>query len=54
MAASIAVEEDRGIYTRSPKHPHNGYYAGDFSSYPADRPVPAPTSTTRPGPWPHA
>jgi len=24
------IEEDRGTYTRS-RHPHNGYYAGDFS-----------------------
>jgi hypothetical protein len=39
MAASIAVEEERGTLTRSPYHPHNGYYAGDFGSYPADRPV---------------
>jgi hypothetical protein len=31
MAASILIEEERGTYTRSP-HPHNGYYAGDFSS----------------------
>ena len=25
------IEEDRGTYTRS-RHPHNGYYAGDFSA----------------------
>jgi hypothetical protein len=31
MAASITVEEERGTYVRSPRHPHNGYYAGDFS-----------------------
>jgi hypothetical protein len=30
MAASIIVEEERGTYRRS-MHPHNGYYAGDFS-----------------------
>ena len=30
MAASITVEEERGTYRRS-THPHNGYYAGDFS-----------------------
>lgn len=30
MAASITVEEERGTYRRS-MHPHNGYYAGDFS-----------------------
>lgn len=31
MAASISIEEERGTYRRSPHHPHNGYYAGDFS-----------------------
>jgi hypothetical protein len=31
MASSITVEEERGTYRRSPHHPHNGYYAGDFS-----------------------
>lgn len=25
------IEEESGTYTRS-AHPHNGYYAGDFSS----------------------
>jgi hypothetical protein len=30
MAASLTVEEERGTFVRSP-HPHNGYYAGDFS-----------------------
>jgi hypothetical protein len=30
MAASIIIEEERGTFVRSP-HPHNGYYAGDFS-----------------------
>ncbi|MGZ5416229.1 MAG: hypothetical protein ACXWDI_03540 [Nocardioides sp.] len=30
MAASITIEEERGTFVRSP-HPHNGYYAGDFS-----------------------
>lgn len=39
MAASIAVEEDRGTYTRSPYHSHNGYYAGDFDRHPVTRPV---------------
>jgi hypothetical protein len=24
------IEEDRGTYTRS-RHPHSGYYAGDFA-----------------------
>ena len=30
MAASIAIEQESGTYTRR-MHPHNGYYAGDFS-----------------------
>ncbi len=29
MAASIVIEEEHGSSTRS-RHPHNGYYAGDF------------------------
>ena len=39
MAASIVVEEEHGTYTRTP-HRHDGYYAGDFTVYPTDRPVP--------------
>jgi hypothetical protein len=35
MAASLMVEEEIGTYTATP-HPHNGYYAGDFSSRSAD------------------
>ena len=31
MAASIFIEEESGTYTGR-VHPHNGYYAGDFSS----------------------
>jgi hypothetical protein len=30
MATSLVIEEESGIYTGS-VHPHNGYYAGDFS-----------------------
>ncbi len=30
MAASLFIEEDSGVYTARPRHPHNGYYAGDF------------------------
>jgi hypothetical protein len=33
MAASTIIEEEEGTYVRSP-HPHNGYYAGDFSAQP--------------------
>ena len=29
MAASICIEEESGTHTG--RHPHNGYYAGDFS-----------------------
>jgi hypothetical protein len=53
MAASIAIEEERGTYTRS-LHPHNGYYAGDFPaprtpepSLRALAPRPVLTSTSR-------
>ena len=31
MAASLFIEEESGTYTAAPRHPHNGYYAGDFS-----------------------
>ena len=30
MAASTFIEQESGTYTPR-KHPHNGYYAGDFS-----------------------
>ena len=31
MAASTLIEEESGTYTALFRHPHNGYYAGDFS-----------------------
>ena len=31
MAASLLIEEETGTYTGWIRHPHNGYYAGDFS-----------------------
>ena len=31
MAASLFIEEESGTYTGRFRHPHNGYYAGDFS-----------------------
>jgi hypothetical protein len=31
MAASLTIEEESGIYTSRVRHPHNGYYAGNFS-----------------------
>ena len=37
MSASIAFEEETGVYARH-LHSHNGYYAGDFAS---THPVPA-------------
>ena len=46
MAASILIEEEHGTCTRTPRR-HNGYYAGDFSMYPADRPVPPLRATPR-------
>jgi hypothetical protein len=30
MAASLFIEEESGTYTARRRHPHNGYYAGDF------------------------
>jgi hypothetical protein len=33
MAASLIIEEESGTWTGS-IHPHNGYYAGDFSDVP--------------------
>lgn len=34
MAATRIVEEERGTFTGSPRSPHQGYYAGDFSGRP--------------------
>jgi hypothetical protein len=34
MAASLVIADERGSYT-TVRHPHNGYYAGDFGSGPA-------------------
>ena len=30
MSKSLIIEEESGVITRG-RHPHNGYYAGDFS-----------------------
>jgi hypothetical protein len=48
MTASRFVEEEHGTYTGR-QHPHNGYYAGDFSTW-SGRPGPGATFTasTRP------
>ena len=32
------IEEENGTYTPRSAHPHNGYYAGDFSSVPFKKP----------------
>jgi hypothetical protein len=51
MAASISIEQESGTFTGR-VHPHNGYYAGDFSTvqYVAPAPWHAPiaASDTRP------
>ena len=31
MATPLVIEEERGTCTGN-RHPHNGYYAGDFST----------------------
>jgi hypothetical protein len=31
-ASQIVIEEESGTYTGRRRHPHNGYYAGDFWS----------------------
>ena len=49
MAASITVEEERGTYVRSPRHPHNGYYAGDFSRQYVGSPLHTTTHLTTRG-----
>ena len=33
-AASLFIEEESGTCTIRSRHPHNGYYAGDFSQTP--------------------
>jgi hypothetical protein len=42
MAATRVIEEERGTITGSPRNPHQGYYAGDFSG------LPRPVSSGRP------
>ena len=37
MAASRFIEQESGTYTARFRHPHNGYYAGDFSQTPPVR-----------------
>lgn len=45
---SYVIEEERGTYTGT-RHPHNGYYAGDFSGRPVRTPEQlAPIARMRP------
>ena len=34
MTATRIIEEERGTFTGTPRNPHQGYYAGDFSGWP--------------------
>lgn len=45
MAASLVIEEESGTFSGS-VHPHNGYYAGDFSRHALE---PAAWETPVPG-----
>ncbi len=35
---SHIVEEESGTFAPQARHPHNGYYAGDFSAVPFQQP----------------
>ena len=41
MARALVIEEESGT-TRATRHPHNGYYAGNFSSELGSEPTAAP------------
>ena len=45
MATSLIVEEESGTYREHDEHPHNGYFAGDFSEKPS-RPMRSPAPYT--------
>ena len=34
MAATRVIEEERGTFVGTPRNPHQGYHAGDFSRRP--------------------
>ena len=55
MARSLIIEEERGTY-RGHAHPHNGYYAGDFSIVVSAPSAPAavrsPAAMRLSSPWP--
>ena len=38
MAKQRILEEESGVSTRTHLHPHNGYYAGDFTDVPFRNP----------------
>jgi hypothetical protein len=44
MGTSLMVEEECGTVTRT-RHPHPGYYAGDFSGVPFHSPSWSQTAT---------
>lgn len=44
MARALVIEEESGT-GRGHVHPHNGYYAGDFSRFADRTPHPAPLSS---------
>jgi hypothetical protein len=46
MAASIIIEQESGM-SAGRVHPHNGYYAGDFTSRPRVLPTTWQTIPTR-------
>ena len=50
MASALIIEEETGT-TRAGRHPHNGYYAGDFGSRPvlATSPLPVPSTPSLAG-----
>ncbi len=35
MAATRVIEEERGTFVATPRNPHQGYHAGDFSRRPS-------------------
>ena len=48
MATQLVIEEETGT-SLGLYHPHNGYYAGDFSRTPAARTPPGATAQTTAG-----
>ena len=46
MARALVIEEESGTYTGR-RHPHNGYYAGDFSASRSATVETAPSAPSR-------